>query len=356
MISICRSAIYSIITALLLSVFIFVPEVTNAQNAGVRISPATIEETVEPGITKTYDIEIENLNNFEQEFFLFTRNIRAVGEGGLPIFANSRWEQTGYELADWITLPATNITIPANGREVIQVNMAVPIDAACSHFGGVFVSAEPPDIENSGAAVGYQVANIMSIRVNGDCIEEASIRQFSTGKFLYGSQDVDFEVRIENTGTVLVRPSGPLEIFNALGKKVGDITFNEPPAGVFPGDTRVFTDVRWLGDGVGFGRYEAVLSPVYGEDGSRKTMSSTVTFWILPLGIIGPAFGVLAFILLVTIVAVRMYIKRALAQMNAGRRMVRRRTKAGPSMSLLLTVSVLIVLALFLLVMLVLFA
>jgi len=327
-----------------------------AQGAGIRISPALIEQTLDAGVQEQYTVEVQNLNSVEQTYYMFTRNIRGVQEGGAPIFADDEQERTGYELADWITLPTNQITIPAGGREVVNFTMDVPADASPgSHFGGVFISAEAPEIQESGAAVGYQVVNIISIRVSGEAVEQASIRQFTTGKFLYGAQDIDFNVRIENSGNVLARPMGPLQINNSLGKRVGEVMFNESKAGVFPADTREF-DLQWIGDSVGFGRYEAVLSAGYGDEGAKKTMSSTVTFWVLPINIIGPALGILIFILLVTVVGVRIYIKRTLAQLNAGRRLVRRKGQQNSSMSLLPIVSVLVVIALFLLIMLVLFA
>jgi len=338
------------------SLFVLTATTVFAQGTGVRISPALIEESLDPGITREYTFEVENLDDAEKTYFLFTRNISGVGDGGAPIFARDELERTGFELADWITMETNQIVVPARGSQAISFTMDVPADASPgSHFGGVFVSAEPPKLEKSGAAVGFQVANIISIRVSGEAVEQANIRQFSTGKFLYGAQDIDFNVRIENDGNVLVRPMGPLEIKNSLGKNVGTVMFNENQAGVFPGAAREF-DLQWIGDSVGFGRYEAILSAGYGADGAKKTMSSTVTFWVLPINIIGPALGVLAFILLVTVIGVRIYIKRTLAQMNAGRRLVRRKGQQNSSMSLLLVVTVLVVIALFLLIMLVLFA
>lgn len=338
---------------------IVLPQINFAQaqgGVGVRISPAVIEETLDAGVSKTYSFEVENLNDTEQQYYLFTRNISDVAEGGAPIFADSNQEVTGYDLVDWLTLPVGDIILAPGERQSIDFKMDVPLDASPgSHFGGIFVSADPPKIEKSGAAVGYQVANIISIRVSGDAVETASIRQFSTGKFLYGSQNIDFNARIENAGNVLVRPVGPLQIYNSLGKQVGDVIFNEDRAGVFPGKTREFNEITWVGDSVGFGRYEAVLSAVYGDDGARKTMSSTVTFWVLPLNIIGPAAAVLGVLLLATIIGVRVYINRALAQMSTGRRLVRRKQK-GSSNTLLLVVALLTVLAIFLLAMLVLFA
>jgi hypothetical protein len=344
----------NLLTATIFTV-LTLPLFVTAQGAGVRISPAIIEETLQPGQVTTYEFEIENINPDEQQFFLFTRNISGVADGGAPVFANSDLEETRYALADWITLPAGDVVLQAGEKKQFDFTLSVPADAECSHFGGIFVSAQPPEIRNSGASVGYQVANIVSIRINGDCEESASIRQFSTGKFLYGSQNIDFNVRIENSGDVLVRPTGPLEVTNSLGRTVGTVNFNEGRSGIFPGETREFDDVNWIGDGIGFGRYEARVTPVYGEDGARKTMTSTVTFWVLPLNIIGPAAAVLGVSLLVTIIGVKVYIKRRLAQLTTGRRLVRRKS-AGSSNTLLLVVAILTVLALFMLVMLALFA
>jgi hypothetical protein len=328
-----------------------------AQGAGVRISPAMIEESVDPGTVLDYEFSIENLTNSEVVYYLFPLNISGVKGAGVPIFAKDNNEKTGYEMADWINLSVTEVILPANDSVSVPFTISLPDDATPgSHFAGVFVSVDPPKIDRSGAAVGYQVANIISLRVSGDIIDSASIRQFSTSKFWYSSQNVDFLVRIENSGNVLVRPTGPLEIFNMLGNQVGNVTFNAQGSAVFPYDTREFLDVSWKGDSIGFGRYEAILSPSYGDTGAKKTMSNTVTFWILPINIIGPALGVLTVILIVTFIFIRLYIRRSLEHLNHGRRLVSRRRKKGSSATLLVTVVMLTAIALFLIVLLALFA
>jgi hypothetical protein len=142
-----------------------------------------------------------------------------------------------------------------------------------------------------------------------------------------------------------------------LGQKVDTIMFNaEQQGGVFPGKVREFK-FNWTGQGTGFGRYEALISPVYGENGAKKTMSSTVTFWILPWKIIGPALAVLAVFLLISIVFVRIYVKRTLAKYTYGQtRVAGRRRKKGMSSTLLLAVVMLTITALFTLILLALFA
>ncbi len=340
------------------AVGLILPTTASAQT-GVSISPAIIEpgENIEPGSEHHYSIEVENLLDTEQEFYVFVRNISDVGSAGTPVFAESNDEVTGMEVADWIELPFESIVIQGNESADVNFTMRVPEDASPgSHFGGVFFSVDAPEIEKSGAAIGYQVANIISLRIAGDVIESARIRQFSTDKFFYGSLDVDFNVRIENTGNVLVKPFGPIEIRNMLGQEVDVFTFNEDLSRIIPSKTREFKE-NWQGTGVGFGRYEVSLSAVYGNEGAIQTMYNTTSFWVLPMQIIGPALAILATILLIVFVVVRVYINRTVAQLSGGTtRVIKRRRRHGPSPALLLTVVMLTVISLFLIVLLVLFA
>lgn len=325
------------------------------EGAGVSISPALIEEGLEPGEVKNYSFTIRNLTSVAETYFLFTRNIEGMAEDGIPAYAEEG-EETGFGLADWITLDTNQITLAPNEEGEVSFSLNVPSNASPgSHFGGVFVSKDAPEIRRSGAAVGYRVGNIISIRVAGDAVLNATIRQFSTDRYLHGSSNVDFSVRVENEGNVLIRPTGPIEITNMLGQTVDTVTFNEQRGAVFPESLREYTQ-SWAGQGTGFGRYEATIALSYGEQGTVRTMSSTVTFWILPMNIILPALGVLATLLLVTYVFVKLYIRRALAQAGYSSSRARRQRRGGNSTGLLLLIVLLAVTALFLLVMLLLFA
>jgi hypothetical protein len=328
-----------------------------AQGAGVGMRPATIEESGEPGTSQEHTVTLSNLSNAEQTFYLFTRDITGVGGGGSPIFADEDAEKTGYELSEWVTTSVEELTIAGGQEASFTIRIDIPENATPgSHFGGVFASIEPPRMRSVGASVGYEVANIISIRVAGDAIESAQIRSFATNNFIYGESKIDFTARIENKGTVLVRPIGPLEIYNMFGSKVATLTFNDTKAGVFPLTTRDF-DIVWTGDSPGFGRYQAVLSLVYGDLGRQATISSTATFWILPANIILPALGVLAVLLITVYVAIKLYVRRTLASVGGVRRRVVRRPQNNQmSLLLLITIVMLAVTALFLIILLALFA
>lgn len=326
--------------------------------AGIGMRPAVIENNGDPGESQSHVIGVTNLSSAKQTYYIFTRDITGVQSGGVPIFAEEDAEKTGYEMSDWISLGVTEVELEPGEEKEVSVAITIPDNATPgSHFAGVFASMEPPKMRSVGASVGYQVASIISIRVSGDVIENAEIRQFSTGDFIYGSPNVDFHARVENKGTVLVRPIGPLEVHNMFGKRVALLTFNESKAGVFPMSERPF-DITWEDEGPGFGRYEAVLSLVYGEQGRQSTISSTVSFWILPMNIFLPSLGILAVLLLVTFISVKLYIRRKIrGATGASRRVVRQRQRNGGMSALLLVIVVMLaVTALFLLILLALFA
>ncbi len=362
-----RRSILSVFAATLLFLSLFFSgQLAFAQepSAGVGISPAVIDpaEQFKPGDVRQFSTTVTNLSGIDQTYFLSKRDIVGVQDGGNPIFADTTSEKTGYELSDWVTLNGEEVFVPAGQSRDITFLLSVPQDVSPgSHFGSIVISVEPPKLSASGAGIGYEVANIISIRIAGDVTERARIRQFATDKYIYGSTNVEFSARIENEGNTLVKPTGPLEVVNMFGKRVALLNFNDRQSGVFPKTARSeglrdFTLV-WEDETPGFGRYEAVLSLVYGDEGKKQTISSTVTFWILPTNIVFPALGSLAVLFLIVLVSVKLYVRRSLAVASSisNRRLVRTR-RSGQFPTLLVILSMIALSGLFFIVLLLLFA
>jgi len=317
---------FASLLTLVLCLFTFTPIALFAQGAaGVQVTPAALDNLrMEPGEVVNLSVLITNVSDSEQTYFIQRRDIIDQDENRAPIFAPADRQIMGIELSQWIEVASSTGPIPAGGSTEVPFTLRAPADITPgSHFGAIFFSVEAPDLDTSGAAVGYEVAVPIVVRIAGDAVELANIRQFSTDQFIYGSPQVAFTVKIENTGTTMVRPSGPVQVRNMFGREVASFTFNEAQGGIMPGKTIDFT-FDWNGEASAFGRYEAMISPVYGDTGARQTLTSTVTFWVLPMNIVGPALGVLLTLLLITFIGVKLYIRRQLAHYNGGRRIVRR--------------------------------
>ncbi len=351
-----RSLLFGSFLSLL--VFFVSSDSVFAQGAGIRLVPATVETAADPGEIITEILTITNVSSEEKEYFLYKRDIKGVEEGGVPIFAEEGEEKTGYEVTEWIELQEEPIKLPAGGEFSFPLVIKVPESASPgSHFGGVFISAEPPKLREIGAGVGYEVASIISIRISGDIVDSARVRSFSTDKLFYAEKKVKFLAKIENQGNILIRPRGPLTIESMFGGEPATIMVNENQAGVFPGTVRDY-EFNWEDEGIGFGRYEAILALSYDGEGGQKTIDASLVFWVFPTKVMVSVIVGFLVIVLGGYMLTRYYINRAIMRAAGGRRIPtqRYRKQVGISRFAFVFVSLMAVVVLFLLVLLIFFA
>ena len=335
---------------------------------GLTIEPAIIEEGVVPGQVFSSVIKATNLDEVTHTFYIVKRDIRELSAGGQPLFAKEG-EKTEFEMSSWINIPKTSIVIKAGETEEIPFSITVPVGASAGgHFGGLFLSMSAPELEESGVGVGYQVGTIINLRIAGEIREEAKIREFSTDKAIYGSPNVDFIIGVENLGNVLIRPRGLLEITDFWGRKLPTMIVNDAGGAVLPGGTREF-ETTWEGGMFDFGRYQVVMSLVYGREG-RQTISSTLSFWILPLKVILPIVGGILALIVLVLALMQFHIKKKVKELRRatqgssyGRRLgptdsdiLRRGKRESPSSLALIAIALLLFTFLFMTVLFFLFA
>jgi len=349
--------LWSLLIALLLSP-LFSPTQVNAQESGIKLIPAFVDERADPGAVLVEELRVTNLSPEDKEFFVYKRDITGVEEGGVPIFAEEGAEPTSFEITEWMSFQAEPIFVKSGETLSLPITITVPGDASPgSHFGGIFISQEPPKLREMGAGVGYEVASIISIRINGDVIDDARVRSFSTDKLFYPTKSVQFSAKIENQGNILIRPRGPLEVKGMFGGNTETIIVNDGLAGVFPNTVREFT-FSWNEEGLGFGRYTAILALVYdGEDG-QKTIDASVVFWVFPSKVIFPILIGFLVVIFGGYFLTRYYINQAIMRAQGGRRITtyRYRKQVGMSRLTFVFVSLMGVLAVSLIILLILFA
>jgi hypothetical protein len=331
--------------------------VTHAQDsAGITLIPATIEKSANPGDVLSQVLKVTNESDVDKEYFVYKKNIRGVDNGGVPVFSEENSDKTGFELTDWLEFQTEPLKVPARSSVDLPVVIRVPQNASPgSHFGGVFISVEPPKLREIGAGVGYEVASVVSIRISGDIIDTARVRSFSTDKLLYGTKYVKFTAKIENQGNIMIRPRGLVTITGVFGGKPEVVTVNESQMGIFPRTMRDI-DFVWDADGLGFGKYEAILALSYDGKEGQKTIDATAIFWVFPIKVMTSILVMVVAIGGLGYALTRYYINQAIMRSAGGYRIVptRYRRQVGISRFAFVTTALLAVFILFLLVALVL--
>jgi hypothetical protein len=186
------------------------------------------------------------------------------------------------------------------------------------HYAAVLIGTQPSTGSTTAGTqvnIASYVSSLLFAKIKGDIIENGRIREFSTSRALYQSGNADFTLRFENTGNTHVQPQGNIIIYNMWGRERGTVSINQDEGNfgnVLPGGVRRF-QFSWVGDNpFDIGRYSAVVTLAYGQDG-KKNVSATTYFWVIPVvPVASAAVGVIAAVLLIAWL-IRRYIRRALA-------------------------------------------
>lgn len=310
---------------------------------GVKVEPSIIEKTVSGGENLDLSLRIHNISADAETLALISRDISGITETGLPIFTEDG-EKTGLELSSWLVVPKESITVAPG--ESVEVPFTVKVPATPTpgtHIGAVFVTKAAERPKETGIGVGYQVATIVNLRVSGEANEGAEIIEFRTDKRIYFSPSVKLLARVRNTGDLSVKPYGPVEIQDMFGKKVEVLLMNESVGAVLPKAIRQY-EVIWEGEGLRFGRYEAILSLLYGEE-SKRTISASLNFWILPVKLALSVLGGIAVFSLFIFVLVKLHIRKTVRRLGLEAVLNKNKTsERGTRIILLVAVNLLLVL------------
>jgi hypothetical protein len=292
------------------STLLWVPNAYAQHGITVQVQPSTIEERVDPGDVLEGVLTITNKNGGVQTYYLDTRNITGMGLEGRPSFAEEL-EGDAMEAAAWIHPLKDSITLAVGESTKVPYRIEVPAEASPgSYFAAIFVTREADVAIETGAGVGFHVATLVNLRVNGNVVDSLQVREFSVDKHFYTEPHIMFTTHVENTGTVHQRPQGIISITDMLGNDTAKITVNEQAGGVMPRTEREFKN-EWAPDTFVFGRYTVFASIVYG-DTQRKTITRELSFWVVPLKETGMVVGGIVAMLLLAAFLLRAYVRRAL--------------------------------------------
>ncbi len=316
------SILNKISRTILLALILLAPVAVFAQGAEsqtLSVSPTLFEMQASRGQTWVSQLRVTNVNDYPITVYPQAVNFAALGEDGradlIPVFEA---ETQGQTLAEWITVPTDPIVIEPQATAEVPLQVKVPEDAAPGgHYAAVLVGTKPPTdgSDLSQVQTAQFVTSLFFVRVAGEVFESGDIREFSTEKGIVQKPEAALYMRFENTGNVHVQPQGDIKIFNMWGKERGFIPINHQThfGNVLPQSIRKFS-FTWKGDTAIYdiGRYKAVATLGYGEDG-KKFVTSTTYFWVIPYTTILITLLVLFIGIKITLWLIRRYINRMLA-------------------------------------------
>lgn len=284
---------------------------TSDQTSKITISPVTFNLAANPGDVLRQSIKIRNDSTMTQTLEMNAENFTATDEQGTIGLTE---EETPFSLASWVKFSSPNLTLKSGQEVTVPFTITVPRNAEPGgHYASVFGQLSPDASAiggGAGTALGQKVGALILLRVAGDVKEDAEIATFTVDGFQAG-EDVPFAIRVQNRGSVHIRPQGFISITDMFGNKVADVQIEE--RNVFPGAVRR-VEATW--DKPGFmGYYTANALMQYGQNNQQIT--ATTTFWIIPWKQIA-IWGGAALVVIIILFLARKRIGRAFKALASG--------------------------------------
>ncbi len=258
-----------------------------APSQSISVTPPLFQFSVNPGDIWQSTVRVVNNNTYPLTVYPEVVNFEPEGEDGKGRFVPVIRSEERISLAEWIEIGSGPYVIPPEQSGEIPFFVEVPDDASPGgHFATILISTEEPKSDSSMAIVTSQtVASLFFVRVEGDVVENAAIREFSILPRSIELPQAEFSLRFENKGNVHLQPRGDILIYNMWGTERGVIPVNHKThfGNVLPETIRDF-HFTWKGEQslADIGRYKAIATLAYGEDGI-KSVSATTYFWVLPV-------------------------------------------------------------------------
>ncbi len=310
--------------------FVSAPESVFAQGkVGITVSPPVLEDRVEPGALVSYSLKVENQGDITETLYPRVYDVTGITREGQPQFAPSD-PNSPHALSSWITFSDNEVVLPPRGVLTYSFTVQVPEDATPgAHIGSVALTRDAPSVA-MGTGVGYEVRSIVSLRVAGEVVERAKVKEFYADQVFFSTPNVVFTTTVDNEGNVFARPKGFIDIKNMFGKKVVTLPVNDGAASVFPLSERAYT-TEWASDDFQMGKYTAEMTLTVEGALGFQSLLGTVEFWIIPTHIVLPALGGLLFVLVCFWLMLRMYVAKQVRRATGGRGSVRAKDAASLS-------------------------
>lgn len=247
----------------------------------VAITPLVFELTGEKGGMAESEVRVMNPSYDETiTVKMESEDIFPEGEEGRIRLEVPPTERIPFSLSSWISFEPGRLTLGPREEKPVKFTIKVPENSEPGgHYAAVIAKIETVGL-GGGVAVGVvpRVASLVLLTVPGPMEEKLSVIEFITEKNYYEFGPVKFLLRIENSGTVHVKPTARLTVNNIFGQKVGEVSFETRT--ILPNSIRKLeTELpkKWLWAG----KYTATLTGTYGPNNIPLEIK-TITFWAFP--------------------------------------------------------------------------
>lgn len=255
----------------------------------LTIGPPLLEANLEAGETVAQKIKLFNETEKPLTIYPALENfLPQPGTGALQFLGDA--DPAGP--ARWLKIPVKEVRLKSGEVKDFFVTIKAPETAEPGGYYAALSWLEKNQSPN-GISAANRVTHLFLLKIKGAVKEKIEIISLTKEENV-GEQ---FDLRLENSGTVHIKPFGELRINDWRGKRIFTAPVNVWQQSILPQSRRQFllpgpNDLGW-------GKYTAEAVLEYGAE-NKKIAEKKIVFWILP-----PAWGIKLFGVLLSVLVLR---------------------------------------------------
>jgi hypothetical protein len=267
--------------------------------SGLTVSPAIVDNTVDPGAQFSVPITVFNITPKPV-------GITASPDGLDPNQPIDPSVSAEYNISSWFSIAEPMFLLAPGENKSVDVSVTVPENAEPGgHYATIyFQAADGDESQDASAKLSARVGVVVLLTVKGDLRPNVElVGQIETAKTQFAAGPTTFTFDLRNTGNVHFQPEGSLVVKDVFGREVKTLPL--PVGYLLPGTQRSY-EVTWE-RGVRPGWYTADVSLQAGI----TLQATSQRFLLLPLILVLPLLVLLVGLLLGILLRVQSKKRRA---------------------------------------------
>jgi Bacterial protein of unknown function (DUF916) len=202
-----------------------------------------------------------------------------TGQSGGIVYRNG--EDPRNDVGAWLFLSASTLTLSPHQSQIVSFTSTIPDDAyAGTHLGAIVAANLTQQTASGPSAVHITIQHLAVIAVQIE-VAGASVERVEVTSIKQQASDPNaVELGVENTGTVLVKPTVRLQLLDDSNQVVRDVSFK---MGQMLPQAKVGVPVVLGGDPLDAGVYQAVVTLTYGQDLQQSVSRLKLTVGPAPI-------------------------------------------------------------------------
>jgi len=266
----------------------------------VTIQPLIIDVTLNQRESVVETVRLTNRTQSKQVVYATVNEIALAEDGAIKEFVTPVMTDRTNTVTSWLEITRGRIELaPGEVKDVpltIQPHPQAMMGDYHAFIG--FVPASKRHEAEAKAMAGTADGVILRVGIKDMRTEGLRISRFLVDRFVTDPSKNSYTLTLENVGDLPQRPSGEIIFYDTRGREVGSVTL-PPTDAVLPGQSITLTDTLPLAASVG--RLKASVAVQYGTR-QAAMVSDTTFFYLMPWYVLlGIFVGLLAFVLMVTL-------------------------------------------------------